>query len=504
MKNIQELDWGSIDWIYEPEAGNRDNMRVGISTMRPHTAQARHIHCGDEQLIYIISGTGKHWIEGEESDIIPGKIFHISAGQSHEAVNDGDEPIIKLLISIPSILTPPKVRMNHAERVLRQEEINKPEFLRETIKELVRSMLSPLRIPLSIFDDKGNLLYRTQEYPSYCCRKCRLDEDVYNCMLMKMEHNWMPPIYEGASACVCDHGLWLYTLPIAYEGELLGFIRAGHVRTGVSNEEEKPYNVPDSTVRGIMEVIRKLSAAICNHYQVCKMQTQLQHNMRILSDKKQQEFLLQESLKTTQDKAFNLRIGQHFLFNTLSTIAGMAVKEGAFETYQAIGDLSQLFRYTLRTDSYFVTLMEEMQYLKNYTNLQELRFGKRLQVDIQSDPFILNEKVPFNFLQPVVENSFRHGLKNKTGKMMVTIRASRKGADMVFMVKDNGTGMSGEERKRFCYQLTKGDGTHGTSMVIQKLKSLYGEQFGYEFETGREGTEIRITIPMEHKEEISG
>ena len=502
MGKIQKLDWGYIDWIFEPAQDSQDHMRIGISTMFPHTVQARHVHCGDEQLIYVLSGQGRHWIEDKESEMQAGSMFHISSGQAHESINDGDEPLVKLLISIPSLLTTPKIRMNKAEHIKKQESINKTEFLRDTVKELFRSMLSPLRIPLSIFDAEQNLIYRNPEYPTYCCKKCKIDEDIYNCALIRINNDWMPPYYEGASAYVCEHGLWVYTLPVVYEGELLGFIKAGHVRTGQSEEKGKPYNVPDSTVRGIVEVIRTLADSICNHYQLCKIQTQLQHNVRVLSDKEQEEYILQESLKTTQDKAFNLKIGQHFLFNTLNTIAGMAVKEEALETYQAIGDLSQLFRYTLRTDSYFVMLMEEIEYVRNYTNLQKLRFGKRLTVRIEVEPEILRVKVPFNFLQPVVENAFRHGLKNKTGKISVDIKASRVKNTIHFIVEDNGNGMNKEEKQKFCYQLEHGDGSHGTSMVTQRLKSLYGEKYQYEFETSSNGTKIEITIPMEQKEEL--
>ena len=62
MGNIQHLDWGTIEWLFEPEDGSMDNMRVGISTMLPGTIQPKHIHCGDEQLMYVLSGHGRQRI----------------------------------------------------------------------------------------------------------------------------------------------------------------------------------------------------------------------------------------------------------------------------------------------------------------------------------------------------------------------------------------------------------------------------------------------------------
>lgn len=503
MGEIQKLDWGTIEWLYEPAEGSMDNMRVGISTMLPGTVQPRHIHCGDEQLMYVLSGHGRQRIGEEESVLEAGSIYHISTGMAHESVNDGDVPIVKLLISIPALTMAPKVRMNEAERVKRQESIDKPEFLKDTVKELFRSMLAPLRLPLAIFDSEQRLVYKSREYPEYCRRVCRIDEELENCRLVKRKNVWVPPYYEGASACVCEQGLWVYTLPIVAGSELLGYIEAGHVRTGKGEGAAKglPYNVPDSTVRGIVQVIHKLSEAVCNHYEVCRMQVALQHKARVLSDRQKEEEILQETLRTTKDQAFNLQINQHFLFNTLNTIAGLAVREEAVSTYQAVGDLAQLLRYTLRTDRYFVTLGEELEYLKNYTNLQKLRFRKRLDVEYVVSSLLLEEKVPFNFLQPVVENCFKHGFKNKTGKMAVSVRAERIDDKIRLVVADNGGGMTKEVLKMLQERIRSGEGAHGTVMVAQRLRSLYGDSASYEVAASEGGTTVTMYIPMERREQ---
>ncbi len=504
MGKLQKLDWGTIDWVYEPEDGSLDHMRVGISVMLPGKEQPRHIHCGDEQLMYIISGHGRQVIGEEESEIVKGGVYHISSGMAHETYNDGDEPIVKLLVSVPALTIAPKVRMNEAERVKKQESINKPEFLRDTVKELFRNMLAPLKIPLTIYDSEQQLVYKSKEYPKYCQKTCKIHENVGNCVLIRQKDFWSAPYYEGASACVCEHGLWVYALPIVADGEMLGYIKAGHVRTREKmegDEETLPYNVPDSTVMGIVQIIQKLSEAICNHYQLCRMQVELQHNVRVLSDQKEEEKMLQSSLKTTQDQAFNLQINQHFLFNTLSTIAGMAIREEAIQTYQAVGDLAQLLRYTLRTNSYFVALSEEVEYLKNYTNLQKLRFGKKLNVEYHIPSELLQEKVPFNFLQPIAENSFKHGLKNRKDKMQLIIRVEKREKEICFVIKDNGFGMSQEELEELRKKINYGNASHGTAMVVRKLESLYGNAYRYEVDSSQHGTEVRICIPADERRE---
>ncbi len=505
MARKQELDWGSIDWIFEPGEGSLDSMRVGISTMRPGTMQPRHIHYGDEQLMYVISGHGSQWIGDEETPLRPGAVYHISSGMSHESVNDGGEPIVKLLISIPALTETPKVRMNESERVRRQETIDKPEFLRDTVRELFRSMLAPLKVPLAIFDQNYELVYRSLEYPEYCRTVCHVDEDWQNCEILKQACYWGPPQYEGASGNVCAHGLWLYTLPVESRGELLGYIKAGHVRTAGAERGRDgtplPYNVPESTVRGIVEVIHHIAEAIVNHYQICLMQVTRQRNIRMLSDQKSLDALLKESLKTTQDQAFNLQISQHFLFNTLSTIAGMAIRENAISTYDAVCDLSQLLRYTLRTNRFFVDLSEEIDYLKKYTNLQKIRFGDHLEVTCEAPQELMDCKVPFHFLQPVAENAFKHGFKDRTGVMKLDVAVREQGETLTLTVRDNGSGMSPEALEGLREKIRTGSGERGTSMVVRKLASMYGENFSYTVTSDEHGTCVTIRIPSSEYQE---
>lgn len=499
MGKIQKLDWGMIDWIFEPEESGIDNMRVGISTMLPHTSQPRHIHCGDEQFNYVISGCGRHWIGGQEGKLEPGLMYHISAGLDHESVNDGDEPIVKLLISIPALTGVPQVRMNDSERVKQQESIDKKEFLHDTVKELFRSMLAPLKMALAIFSYDNELIYRSKEYPEFCCRMCRIDQSITNCPLINRQSEWILPYYEGTSAFICEHGLWVYSLAIIANGELLGFVKAGHVRTETSRtaeEKDAPYEVPESTIRGIIQVIHKIAESIINHYKVCSMQVELQHRLRLMTDQKKEEYLLQESLKTTQEQAFNLQINQHFLFNTLNTIAGMAIRENAIETYQAVGNLAQLLRYTLRTNSYFVSLGEEIEYLRNYTNLQQMRFGKRLEVHFQIPVQLFQLQVPFNFIQPIVENCFNHGFKNKKDKMTVLLKADYSDSKMLTIsIADNGTGMSQKQLQQLRNKISTGMEPHGTIMIVRKLESFYGNSFSYQVDSDSKGTKVEITIP---------
>lgn len=509
MSTIQSLDWGTIEWVFEPETQSPDHMRVGISTMNPHTAQPAHCHYGDEQFLYILSGYGHQKINNVESEIKPGSFFHISSGMIHESENDGNEPIIKLLISIPAVASPMPVAHDKREKIQHMESIDKEEFLQETIKELFRHNLRPLRIPLSIYNEDQHLVYSNSEFPGFCKKCCPIEENIYNCELYNQKALFLPPYYEGISAFSCHNGLFLYTLPIVCEGELLGFIKTGHIKTKSAGNTEKSanevYTAPQSTEQGMLDTIRNISQSICTHYQFCKVQVSFYKNKRVLTDKIKEDDKIQEYVKTAQNKVLNLQINQHFLFNTLNTIAGMSIKEHAFQTYEAIGNLAQLFRYTLRTETPFVLLKEEISYVKNYISLQKLRFGERLQVCFDLEDDLLNScEVPFNFLQPIIENCFVHAFKNNQSAMQLILQNYRDKNELCFRIQDNGEGIPDEKMKELVSNMENGIGNSGTFMILRKLQSVFGNNFSYQLspvENG--GTLVTIRIPVTESERSS-
>lgn len=500
MGNIQELDWGNIDWVFEPAPGSNDKMKVGISTIRSGGEQPRHIHIGDEQLMYVLKGYGRQKVGDEELPLAPGKLYHISPGMSHEAVNDGDEEIVKLLISIPAALSDePAWQGQENEVPAAPREIDKLHFLRQTISEISGQMLHPLKMPLSIYDCDGAAVYQNGEYPAFCRTCCDIVEDPLNCPLYRQKESYPASCNSGPSAFVCQYGLSLYILPIVCGEDYLGAIKAGHVRTmepAVTEFPGKlPYNVPSSTVAGILQIMERLANIICNYYHFTQMETALENSKKALSDQTRQEELLQSSLQTSQTKAINLQINQHFLFNALNMMMGTAIRENAEQTYQAISSLALMLQYTLRGDSYFVPLREEVNYLKNYTGLQQMRFGRRLELQYDIDGKLLHEEVPFNFLQPIVENCFKHAFTASGDHMAISVSIHGEEDYLTVRITDNGRGMEPEELLALKDITRNGGSSHGTSMVARKLDALYGEKYRYEIRSGSGGTAVTIKIP---------
>ena len=101
MGFIQEYEWGTIEWLTDQSRVSGEMLDIGITHIYPGRSQEKHIHYGDEQWLYVLSGKGISSIDEEISEIGPGDFLHIPAGAAHETKNDTTVPLIELLISYP-------------------------------------------------------------------------------------------------------------------------------------------------------------------------------------------------------------------------------------------------------------------------------------------------------------------------------------------------------------------------------------------------------------------
>lgn len=504
MSNMQKFSWGHIEWIYVPQKDDVNTLHIGISTMYARAVQPCHIHCGDEQTLYIISGHGKQRINGEDLPLEPGRLFHIPAGASHESVNEGDEPIVKLLISTPARFDN---QLADIERVgiklatVTGDKTNRVRRLKGIVEGLQSDVLRQIKMPLSIWDHTQEPIYINNEFPEFCTKCCSIDKHVRNCVLYTYIDFYPVAYYSDAYAYVCPYGLSLYNLQIVYKGKTLGYIKAGHVRVGSvgypakSAKENLPYDVPQSTVSGILDTIHKLAETISKLYLLEDMESKISHKQEQIFDKQRSEQVLIESLKTTQDKFLNSQISQHFLFNILNSITNMALKENALQTCSAIGELSTLFRYTVRNASRMVPFIEELNHVRAYTNLQKLRYGERFTIQISVPDKFKNAQVPFNFLQPIVENCFNHAFREIKKAMWIRIEAEEDEGMLCIKIYDNGVGIPLDQLEKLSERLEKKTGPGGLTMVARKLESLYGSSYKYEALQNGWGLELAIEIP---------
>jgi len=199
---------------------------------------------------------------------------------------------------------------------------------------------------------------------------------------------------------------------------------------------------------------------------------------------------LQTQLAEAQLEALQRQLHPHFLFNTLNTI-GSLTRINPEEAREVLVKLSQILRRLLQKNENFVPLREELEFIENYMSIEMVRFGpEKLLFHKDVDEATLDAIVPSMLLQPIVENSIRHGLSPRLEGGEIRLRTRRLEGRLVIELEDNGVGME-EERIADVYQ-----SGIGISNVNERLKVLYGKDYKMKIESEKgRGTSIRIEIP---------
>ncbi len=210
------------------------------------------------------------------------------------------------------------------------------------------------------------------------------------------------------------------------------------------------------------------------------------NNTRIQMNLEQHQQLL---LKARMD-ALSSQINPHFLFNTLNTVSSL-IRYDPDLARVVVVKLSNILRRLLRKHETFVTLHEELGFVDDYLDIEVARFGRdNLQIFKHVDQQTLEAFVPSMLLQPIVENSIKHGLGAKLDGGQITIRASCTAGRLVIEVEDNGVGIS---RDRMAQVYVDGI---GISNVHERLRVLYGNDFRMDISSSEGlGTRIRIEVP---------
>jgi two-component system LytT family sensor kinase len=209
------------------------------------------------------------------------------------------------------------------------------------------------------------------------------------------------------------------------------------------------------------------------------------NSARIEHRLQEQEKLLMES----RLDALASQINPHFLFNTLTSISSLT-RSHPDTARTLIVKLSGLLRRLLRSQDHFVSLREELEAIDEYLDIESIRFGPQLKVEKHIDPATLDLIVPSMILQPLVENSIKHGLGQKLGEGRITIRSLREGDHAIIDVIDNGVGIGPAEAGR-----VKGTGI-GLRNVNERLRVIYGANYQLQLDSvPGQGTCARIVIP---------
>jgi len=211
-------------------------------------------------------------------------------------------------------------------------------------------------------------------------------------------------------------------------------------------------------------------------------------NERLLESK--ERLLVQARLS-----ALSSQINPHFLFNTLNTV-GSLIRTDPDKARQVVYRLSNILRRLLRKTDNFAPLREELAFIDDYLSIEMARFGHKLRVVKDIDERTLDCQVPAMLLQPLVENSIRHGLAHKIdgGEVRIESRIEEdsRGRRLVLTVADDGVGMEEERLKSILEQAGI-----GVSNVNERLQVLFGANYGLSITSQKgEGTRTVIELPV--------
>jgi two-component system LytT family sensor kinase len=197
-------------------------------------------------------------------------------------------------------------------------------------------------------------------------------------------------------------------------------------------------------------------------------------------------------LLTARLETLSSQINPHFLFNTLNSIASL-IRINPERARIMVVQLARIMRRRLRNQEHFSPLRDELEFIEDYLAIELERFGDKLRVVREIDPASSDAPVPSMLLQPLVENSIRHGIANKIDGGTITLRARRSGDRLMIEVEDDGVGIAEPPGKGI-----------GVSNVRERLQVLYNHDYQMVIESQPGcGTRILIEIPVQASIAIS-
>lgn len=205
-----------------------------------------------------------------------------------------------------------------------------------------------------------------------------------------------------------------------------------------------------------------------------------------LFDRQVRSAQLEAQLAHARLENLRLQLQPHFLFNALNTISAV-VYEDPRKADAMIAGLSDLLRRTITdADAQLVPLAREIETLELYLNIMRRRFEDTLHVDLQIEPEVQTALVPHLLLQPLIENSIRHGADPRSQAVNVTLLAERDGSNIRVRIRDRGRGLPDGAVRR---------GT-GLSNTAERLERLYGREHRLAFDNCEDGgLLVSVVVP---------
>ncbi len=207
----------------------------------------------------------------------------------------------------------------------------------------------------------------------------------------------------------------------------------------------------------------------------------------------------QEAKRKNELKALQAQINPHFLYNTLDSIIWMNENKNHDGVSEMTAALAKLFRISLSKGMEIITVRDEIQHAVSYLIIQKMRYKNKFRYNVEL-PDELGDYITLKLLiQPIVENSIYHGFSQIPDEGIINIKVYIDGEDLVYLISDNGYGISEEKITSIISGETKSKHSSGVGIknVNERIKIYYGESYGINIKSEPdEGTDVYIRIPL--------
>jgi two-component system sensor histidine kinase YesM len=204
--------------------------------------------------------------------------------------------------------------------------------------------------------------------------------------------------------------------------------------------------------------------------------------------------------RQAQLHALYSQINPHFLFNALETIRMRSLMKGETDTARTIHNMARIFRKAILWKRGFVAIREELELIESFLEIQKYRFDNKLQYHITVEQSLLEHEIPKMSFLPFVENASIHGIEHIPGVGYIHIQIAQDNGQIVFVIADNGVGMSHEkiaELHHYFHEDNAMGDSVGMKNVLTRLKICYGDSFAFTINSNSgEGTRIMLRLPM--------
>lgn len=208
----------------------------------------------------------------------------------------------------------------------------------------------------------------------------------------------------------------------------------------------------------------------------------------------------QVRLRKAEFERLQSQINPHFLYNTLDAIIWLAEAGQQKKVVSMVGSLSEFFRTSLNRGKDIIPIREELQHVRSYLEIQQMRYQDILQYEIDVPEELKEYLIPKITIQPLVENALYHGIKNKRGTGMITVSGKREEDFFLIQIRDNGIGIDKKRleqvRDGIKNKILTGKDMYGLYNVHERIRLNFGEKYGISIESVYgESTTVDVCLP---------